>query len=80
MFNESMRLLKVFNTVKECLQYICDTYKDPDAIFGIDDIKFSFYCFDDRLDTDTYLVTVNVFYNDNRITPSKFVIGYLFFK
>ena len=59
--DESMEELKEFDTVEDLLNWLCE---DSDIgwgkeMFAVEDINFSYYCYDERIDWQTYIVTIN---------------------
>lgn len=81
--SESMSESKSFNSLKELFEFLCDFYSDSGLRpFDISDLYISYYCYDDRIDWDTYSVCTSRFFNDyycfNGLKPQ--ICGFLTFK
>lgn len=69
---------KSFDTMEEFLLWLC---KDKEK-FDLQDVYISYYGYDDRIDWETYIVTVGRYFNENYLekyhTPQA--IGFMTFK
>lgn len=72
---DSMRKVEKFNSLKELLQYIVKQFNNA---FAIDDIYIKYYCYDSRIDWDTFLITTKTYGMERFDIPQA--IGYLTFK
>ena len=52
--DESLEEVKTFNNLKEMLEYCVEEHEKA---FDILDIYISYYCYDDRINWETYIVT-----------------------
>ena len=52
---ESMAEVKEFSSIKELCEYLAEQCK---GAFDVSDIYISYYCYDERIDWETYIVTV----------------------
>ena len=52
---DAMAELKEFSNIKEMLEYLAQDHKKA---FDVSDIYISYYCYDDRIDWETFIVTV----------------------
>lgn len=82
--DESMKELKEFDNVEELLKWLCEDYYIRCGIkmFGAEDINFSYYCYDKRIDWPTYVVTVNKFGEEDYLKKyhRPQAIGFMTFK
>ena len=60
--DEAMAEVKEFGSLKECFEYII---AELDGEVKLDDIYLSYYCYDERIDWDTYLVSVGKVGDEN---------------
>lgn len=82
--DESMEELKEFDTVEHLLNWLCE---DSDIgwgkeMFAVEDINFSYYCYDERIDWQTYIVTINKWGEEDYLEKyhSPQAIGFMTFK
>lgn len=80
---DAMEELKEFDTYEEMLDYIQKEHKiDGNFAFDKEEIYISYYGYDDRIDWETYIVTVGRYLNENYLekyhTPQA--IGFMTFK
>lgn len=59
---EAMAELKEFSSVKEMLEYLVEAHEKA---FEIRDIYISYYCYDERIEWETYIVTVGRYYTED---------------
>lgn len=83
LLSESMAELRKFDTVCEMLDWIVSNEKE---IYGRDmfsktDINFTYYCYDERVDWETFIVTVNKYGNENYLDKYNhpMAIGFMTF-
>ena len=76
---DAMAESKEFNTVEDMLNYVCEYYEDA---FRVEDIFISYGCYDDRLDWNTFDVTVGRYWGVNCLERYHYPqsIGYCTFK
>lgn len=55
LLDEAMAEKKEFSSIKEMLEYLVKEHKNA---FGINDIFISYYCYDERISWETFIVTV----------------------
>ena len=60
--DEAMAELKEFSSVKEMLEYLV---KEHEKAFDISDIYISYYGYDERIEWETYIVTVGRYYTED---------------
>lgn len=72
---EAMGKQKSFDDVCEMLDYLVETY---DNAFCREEIHLTYYCYDDRIDWETFLVTGDRLYSQKEHGPE--VIGFCTFK
>lgn len=81
---EAMKQVKEFNIMDELLDYLVADNKVINGISAFDkkDIYIKYYCYDERIDWDTYLVCVSRFYNEDYINKYHCpqAIGFMTFK
>lgn len=81
---ESMAELKEFNTVCEMLDWIVSSETEifGKEMFSKTDINLSYYCYDERIDWETFIVTINKYGNENYLEKyqSPMAIGFMTFK
>ena len=67
---------ETFNTIKEVFEAIKRRYGD---LIYIDDLSVKFYCYDDRIDKDVYMVVTNRCGKEDYIKKYKYpqFISYL---
>ena len=52
---EAMAEVKKFSSIKEMIEYLV---QDNKKAFSVSDVYISYYCYDDRIDWETFIVTV----------------------
>ncbi len=72
---EGMARQKSFSDVCEMLDYIVELHEDA---FRREEIHLIYYCYDPRIDWETFLVAVDRLYNEKYEYPQA--IGYCTFK
>ena len=80
---ESMECVKEFNTLEDMINWICeDSEFCGKEMFRVEDINFSWYCYDERIDWQTFIVKTNKYGEENYLekyhTPQA--IGFMTFK
>lgn len=68
---DAMAEVKEFSSIKEMREYLVQDHKKA---FAVSDIVISYYCYDDRIDWETFIVTVKRYYNEKYTHPQA--IGY----
>lgn len=71
---EAMSKLKEFSSLKELLDYLIKEYK---GAFNYDSIFVYYYCYDNRIDWDTYVICISEKCHRKRLNPKG--IGFLTF-
>ena len=76
---EAMAESKEFSSVKEMLEYIVEEHEKA---FDISDIYISYYCYDERIEWETYILTVSRYYTENYLEKYHHpqAIGFCTFK
>lgn len=69
--DEAMEEVEEFSSIKEMCEYLVQDRKNA---FDVSDIVISYYGYDDRIDWETFIVTVTRYYNEKFTHPQ--VIGY----
>lgn len=59
---EAMAEVKEFSSVKEMLEYLAE---DHEKAFDISDVYISYYCYDERIEWETYIVMVTRYYEED---------------
>ena len=80
---DAMELVKEFNTVEDMLNWICeDSEICGKEMIAVEDINLSYYCYDERIDWQTFVVTVNKWGNENYLEKYHCPqgIGFMTFK
>ena len=80
---ESMENVKEFGTVEELLNWLCeDSEFCGKEMFAVEDINFSYYSYDERIDWQTFIVTTNRFGEEDYLEKyhSPQAIGFMTFK
>jgi hypothetical protein len=68
---DAMAEVKKFSSIKEMCEYLV---QDHENAFDVSDIVISYYCYDDRIDWETFIVKVKRYYNEKYTNPQA--IGY----
>lgn len=71
---ESMAERQEFPDLKQMLEHVV---KEHSGAFDLDEIFIAYYCFDARINWETYIVTVTRY--GNKAYPSPQAIGYCTF-
>ena len=81
--DESMEELKEFAAVEDLLNWLCeDSEICGKKMFEVEDINFSYYCYDERIDWQTFIVTINKWGEEDYLEKyhSPQAIGFMTFK
>ena len=65
---DAMAEVKEFSSIKEMREYLAQDHKNA---FDISDIVISYYCYDDRIGWETFIVTVTRYYNEKYTHPQS---------
>ena len=80
---DAMKLVKEFNTVEDMLNWICeDSEICGKEMIAVEDINLSYYGYDERIDWQTFVVTVNKWGSENYLEKHHCPqgIGFMTFK
>lgn len=77
---DAMKEVKEFTTVKGMFDYIVKQWTNAcdRAPFGVDDLSIRYYCYDDRIDWETYLICTDRMFKEKYDYPQA--IGFCTFK
>lgn len=68
--SDSMSCIKTFLSVDDLIFYLVSQYENA---FSFHDVVIKYYCYDERIDWETFSVSVKRFYNQIYDTPQ--IIG-----
>ena len=79
---EAMQEVKQFNTMEDLIDYLVKVHiMNENKAFRKEDIYIHYYCYDERINWQTYLVCVGKYFNENYLQKYHCpqAIGYLTF-
>ena len=80
---DAMEEVKEFDTYEEMLDYIQKEHKiGKNFAFNKEEIRIAYYGYDSRIDWETYIVTVDRYFNDDYLKKHHYpqAIGFMTFK